>query len=415
MRFLFVTNNYPPYARGGYEMWCRDVAEELDRRGHEMRVLTSFPSRADGRRDNDPFQIERRLAPEVDPDRGIMHTALRLIKDRERLEQESLSAVRDTIADFQPDAALIWGMWNIPRSAPALVEQLLPRRVAYYLCDYWPTLPDAYVQRWQNPSRRWWTQLPKRILGMLVARRLRDAPRATLELHRPICVSRAVRDLITESGVDISHARVIYGGTRTEAFEAARSERVPAAQGLRLLYVGRLEQIKGVGTAIEAMACVPPELAVRLSIYGHGTAYYEHELRTMVSRAGLTDAVSFRGLVSADEIATVMGQHDVLLFTSEWQEPFARTVLEAMAAGLVVVGTTTGGTGEILHDGETGLTFTAGSADELATKVARLAQDPALARRLAQTGHDMVLERFTLRRMVDEIEAELVRLNARNG
>jgi glycosyltransferase involved in cell wall biosynthesis len=81
---------------------------------------------------------------------------------------------------------------------------------------------------------------------------------------------------------------------------------------------------------------------------------------------------------------------------------------EAMASGLVVVGTTTGGTLEILRDGETGLTFAPEDADGLAKQVARLITDPDLRCRLAQAGRQTVLENFTLDKMVKEIEAYLV-------
>lgn len=414
MRLLFLSNSYPPYSRGGYEMWCRDVAEALAGRGHCLRILTSRSSATNDFSDNGRFLIERRLALEIEPDRDLAHTALRLVKDRQRIEQENLSVVRRTINDFRPDATLIWGMWNVPRSVPALVEHLLPGHVAYYLCDYWPTLPNAYVQRWEESSRRAWTQFPKRLLGLLLAGKLEDQGSVSLDLAHPICVSRAVRDLITERGVEIKHAQVIYGGTHTEPFVTAERRKAHAPDILRLLYLGRLEPIKGVATAIEAMSILPRELSIRLEIYGRGSADYEGELRRMVREESLREVVTFQGLVAPEEIPGIMAQHDALLFTSEWEEPFARTVLEAMASGLVVVGTTTGGTGEILRNGQTGLTFTAGNASELATQITRLVQEPALARQLARKGQDVVLKKFTLQRMVDEIETELERLNARS-
>jgi glycosyltransferase involved in cell wall biosynthesis len=79
-----------------------------------------------------------------------------------------------------------------------------------------------------------------------------------------------------------------------------------------------------------------------------------------------------------------------------------------MASGLVVVGTTTGGTGEILREGETGLTFAPEDAEGLAEQITRLSLDPDLCYRLAQAGRQNVLENFTLDKMVQEIEAYLV-------
>jgi glycosyltransferase involved in cell wall biosynthesis len=77
---------------------------------------------------------------------------------------------------------------------------------------------------------------------------------------------------------------------------------------------------------------------------------------------------------------------------------------EAMALGLVVVGTNTGGTKEILINYETGLTFAPEDVQGLAEHIARLAFDPDLCAHLSNAGRKIVLEGFTLEKMVREIE-----------
>ncbi len=44
------------------------------------------------------------------------------------------------INTFRPDVVLVWGMWNLSRTLPVLIETLMPQRVVYYMGDYWPTL-----------------------------------------------------------------------------------------------------------------------------------------------------------------------------------------------------------------------------------------------------------------------------------
>src|SRR4029079_7959089 len=127
-------------------------------------------------------------------------------------------------------------------------------------------------------------------------------------------------------------------------------------------------------------------LPVTLDIVGGGDAAYEHELRAEVQDHGLLDRVHFRGGVPRAQMPSVLEEYDVLLLLSEWEEPFARIVLEAMAAGLVVIGTTRGGTGEILSEGQTGLSLAAGSAVALANELERLASDPELRAHLARAG-----------------------------
>jgi glycosyltransferase involved in cell wall biosynthesis len=118
--------------------------------------------------------------------------------------------------------------------------------------------------------------------------------------------------------------------------------------------------------------------------------------------------VTFHGPVSKDEMPAILEQFDVLIFPSIYEEPLARMTQEAMASGLVVVGTTSGGTKEILKDGETGLTFPPEDANGLAKQITRLLADPGLRCRLGQAGRQTVLENFTLEKMVNKIEAYLI-------
>jgi glycosyltransferase involved in cell wall biosynthesis len=83
---------------------------------------------------------------------------------------------------------------------------------------------------------------------------------------------------------------------------------------------------------------------------------------------------------------------DVVVFPSEWEEPFGIVPLEAMACGVPVVATGTGGSGEFLHDGVNCLLFRAGDATALAGAVTRLAEDPALRSKIVAGGTRTALE-----------------------
>jgi glycosyltransferase involved in cell wall biosynthesis len=212
----------------------------------------------------------------------------------------------------------------------------------------------------------------------------------------------------------VEHAQIIYGGTTIDEFDefppGARAADTPAgAQGaLRLLYIGRLERIKGVHTVVSAMRSVPAE--VSLDIAGGGEPVYAAELREMIAAGGLEGRVRLLGPVPRAQIPALFRGYDALVFPSEWEEPFARSVLEAMAAGLPVIGTTTGGTGEILREGVTGLAYPAGDAQALAAQIRVLAGDPPLRRQLGAAGSRTVRQYYTIGRMVDELEAALTAL-----
>jgi glycosyltransferase involved in cell wall biosynthesis len=418
MRILFLSNYYPPYARGGYEQWCHEVAEELAQRGNDVCVLTSKPADQTEQFRENGVEVSRLLTLEAE--QGLLNTAVRLIRDHQRVEQDNLTQVRKLVTQFKPDVALIWGMWNIPRTVAALVEQLLTDRVAYYICDYWLTLPSAYIQRWREPAKRKWLSPAKRLLSKPFLLRLEKDSVVDLELKYPICVSNAVKDLLVDSHPSIEHARVVYGGTKVSEFSDGRHVKPGKTEKdrLKLLYVGRLEEAKGVHTAIHALPIVYGLLqndlktnAVTLDIIGNGDVVYSENLRNIVEKYGLRDKVTFLKSIPRSQMPEFMAQYDVLIFPSEWPEPFARTVLEAMAAGLVVIGTTTGGTGELLIDQGTGLTFPAGDAEVLASQICRIFESQELRVQLSKSGQERVREQFTFKSMVDQIQEILYEIS----
>ena len=409
MRVLFVSNLFPPHANGGYEQLCQEVSIELAHRGHDVDVLTSalqaLPSEEEGQ-----IRVHRCLHPEVEG--GNIHSIKRLLFDRTHLEAENLRHVERLVTQCRPDIAMIWGMWNIPRSVPALVEQLLGDRVAYYFCDYWPSLPSSYQLQWQHESRRYATRMIKRLVGKPFLYKLRGEPAIHLEFRHPICVSRAVREQLVQEGVPIQHAKVVYLGTQADEFARVGRQHMHRERQegvLRLLYAGRLTATKGVHTAITAIGKIHSEgsASVTLDILGKGEPDYERKLKEMVCHLHLEDHVHFLDKVPHAKMPELIAGFDALVFPSEWEEPFARTVLEAMATGIPVIGTTTGGTPEVLIDGITGLSYPAGDAEALAKQIQRLCNDEPFRRQLAQAAQESVRQNFTLQQTVEQLESIL--------
>jgi glycosyltransferase involved in cell wall biosynthesis len=409
MRILFLTNFYLTHQSGGEQESCRQVVQGLEQRGHTALVLTSMHGA-----NNVPVEVDgvsRSLYLEMDlvPWRN----SLNFFTQRKAREQHNLQCLERILEQFKPDVVFIWGMWNLPKSLPALAEALYPDRVVYRFATYWPTLPSQHEYYWRAPGRSRPGRFVKQALGRVALALLaRENHRPPLVFKHAICVSAATRDGLVNLGIPVSNARVIYTGLDAEGYLNLHSHRRPTPddQNLNLLYAGRLVPEKGVATAIKALEALVfghglPK--IRLSIAGSDSADHESHLRRLVAEAGLDDHVSFVGHVPADDMPQYLQKFDVVLIPSIWPEPFSRMILEGMISGLVVVATSTGGTTEILLDGENGLTFAPGDADELAQVIVRLAADPGLRRRLALAGRQTVLERFTRTKMLDEIESYL--------
>jgi len=408
MHVLFLSNFYPPSRPGGYSQWCHEVAETLKSRGHTIGVLTTVPDKAVP----DEKNVYRLL--HLENEDLLYYKPMPFFTKRRKHEKQDLVTTRQVIESFHPDIVFVWGMWALSRTLPAYIEQRGHPPVAYYVSDHWPSDPDMHTVYWKLPANHLVMRLPKKLLAWLAFKMLAaEGKPVNLRFDHAICVSAAVRDNLVKAGLaSFRHAQVIHGGTDVARFLQKGRREQPARRdsNLALLYAGRMVQHKGVHTAIEAMTKLVHEEGaanLKLTLVGSGRPDYEARLRDLVAREGLDNYVTFHGRVSREEMPELMQQFDVLVFPSIYEEPLARMTQEAMVSGLVVVGTTTGGTKEILEDGVNSLTFAPEDADGLACQIKRLAVDPDLRHRLSETGRQTVLEKFALTRMVDEIEAYL--------
>ncbi|MGI6376320.1 MAG: glycosyltransferase family 4 protein [Anaerolineae bacterium] len=406
MRILYVTNFYPQHDLGGMEQLCQEAAEALKQRGHGMAVLTSHY----GVRNTSATEpeVERSLYLEAD----LHHyRPLDFFLLRPWRERHNRRALRHAIDALQPDLVFVWGLWNLSQQLACWAERWMgPGRVAYAVAGYWFIEPNAHEAYWSRPANHLLPRLalaPARALALrMLARERQQHP---LALRHVSTVSAHVRDRMAQAGRLPHGARVIYIGIDPAPFVEAAAARQPS-DTLRLVYFGGLAEHKGVHTAIEALGLLRQQgrlAGMTLTIVGAGHPDYEARLRHLVEQQGLSAVVSFHGRVPRSEVPALLAGFDVFLFTSIWEEPIARTVMEAMASGLGVIASPVGGQREMLEDGVNCLTYAPGDAVELAERIAAVAGSRSLVARLAQAGRETVLQRFALRRMVDEYEAWL--------
>ena len=410
MRIICISNYYPPYEIGGWEQLLRDIVNRLRTRGHEVLVLSSDYG-TDEPAVAEP-QVERVFHLES-PDHVTYHPRYSI--QRRTWEEENKYHLRRTVEEFKPDVIYINGMWNLPVSLAHEAERILPGNVVYYMASLWPIEEDAHKSYWVSPPNKVWAKPLKQVLNQVVDNLfLDDMKRNQLDFPRVLCVSDFIRQqMIEDAGIPSEQIYVVHNGVELDDF--AMRDLSSADDVVRIVYAGRLTPEKGVHTVVEALSIFvsnDPSVSVSLSIVGGGPSAYEHQLRKLVQNAHLEEFVNFTGQVPREQMPEILTEHDILVLPSIWQEPLARIAQEAMACGLVVVATTTGGTAELIDDGDNGVLFEAGDAEMLASKIDNLATDRQLRFRLAKSGRKTVEERFSFERMVDEIEQHLRQVNA---
>jgi len=180
-------------------------------------------------------------------------------------------------------------------------------------------------------------------------------------------------------------------GTFVDPRSAADLAEVPVT--FTIGYVGRFVEEKGPDLLLQALSGL--EGNWRAEIVGSGPM--RHTLDVLTDRLKLRNRVTFRPWLPSTQLPALYRTLDALVLPSRskrnWKEQFGRTLIEAMACGVPVVGSTCG---EIPHViGEAGLIFPEGDAAALRTHIERLMRDANLRRDLAARGRDRILQCYT--------------------
>ena len=156
-----------------------------------------------------------------------------------------------------------------------------------------------------------------------------------------------------------------------------------------VLFVGRLAEKKGVKYLIEAMQWIDAELLIA------GDGPLREALVQETARLKLTDKVRFLGAMSHEELPRVYASADIFAAPSvtardQDKEGFGLVILEAMASGLPVVASRSGGITDLIQDGWNGLLAEEKDSRDLAVNINRLFTEPELYSKLVENMKDTV-------------------------
>ena len=407
MRILFLTNYYPPVRYGwGYMQLCEEVADGLSAKGHAIAVLTS--AWRDGDEIARPYPVHRLLS--LDPDwHSGQSAAWQFFTKHRKRERQAIAHLCRLTAEFRPDVIFVWQIEGLPRLLLREAEHLSDVAVAYYVADYMLEMSDEYIHFWQVRPVHWTAKLLKRPLTWLALHFLAgEGKPVSLKCENVICVSDYIRRRLVAKGL-VPEGVVIHNGVDLARF-SPNGYHAPSfvSDGLRCLIAGRVVPDKGIHTAIDALVALPTSgRRVSLTILGDGPTDYREYLQRKIIDHGLQDRVKFHSPVPREQMPQVLAGYNTLILASEYAEPLARAMQEAMAMGLLVIGTTTGGSGELLIHERTGLAFEPASPESLAAQLARVSNEPDLAARLARAGQRVVVEQFNIQRTVEQIDSYL--------
>lgn len=214
--------------------------------------------------------------------------------------------------------------------------------------------------------------------------------------------SETVVEVLRAKGFD-KPAPIVPFGVNTEAFRPPAPESKRPSATLTIGYVGRMLPGKGLHVLASALARIK-SLPWKLLVVGEGPvrAEFEEQLRA----ASIMDRTEFTGGIDFDQMPKYFHEIDMLVLPTETtkriREQFGRVLVEAMASGVPVIGSTCGAIPEVI--GKAGLVFKERDSAELADALTKMISDERLRAELISAGFDRVRE-YSWDRVADKTYA----------
>ena len=359
MRILLLNYEFPPLG-GGAATASAQIAAHMAGRGAEVAVLTSHFRGLPRRERRDGYTIYRVpvMRGKIDrcsvPEMGafVLGSALPAVRLARR---------------FKPDVMHVF--FGIPTGIVGLLASKLSD-TSYLLSLRGGDVPGFMGKELAAMHR---AALPLTKLVWSNASVIVANSQGLRDLARRTAPNRTIE--IVPNGVDL------------DLFRPADAPRAHDGK-VRLLFVGRLANQKGLSYLLESLAQLEPDVRARVVLELVGAGPEEEKLRALAGRLDLGSSVKFAGWVPRENIVKHYQAADVFVLPS-LDEGLPNVMLEAMACGKALVATDISGNRELVRDGENGLLVPVGDVSALSAALHRVTCDSELRAAMGRKSREL--------------------------
>jgi glycosyltransferase involved in cell wall biosynthesis len=257
-----------------------------------------------------------------------------------------------------------------------------------------------------NPVETLGFRLLERWLARASTALIAVSPQVRDDLVR-LGVAPADKFVVIRLGIELDQRVAVNGDLRAET---RRKLGVPGDAFL-VGWIGRMTAVKNTDEVIEALRRLRDrDVDAWLCMVGDGPD--RDRLERLASRLGVVRRCLFPGY--QEDVGRFYAAFDALVLPSV-NEGTPVSAIESLAAERPVVATRVGGVPDVVADGEDGFLVEPGETGELADRIERLAREPELRERMGAAGRSRVVERYSVARLVDDVDRLYRELLATGG
>ena len=206
----------------------------------------------------------------------------------------------------------------------------------------------------------------------------------------------AARHNVARAGIDVVHC-----GVDAETFQPAAARR---GDRPTVLFVGNINRHKGACTVFDAILRLRHKYpGLRLWLAGKPEGELTEELRSRIRSEGAEQTVELCGFIGRDRLHALYQEADIFCSPAQHEPGVANVFIEAMACGIPIVVSNSGGGAEAVVPGETGLLVPPLGLEETTAALDRLLGDPALRARMGAAARRRAEQYFAMDRYMDRV------------
>lgn len=405
MKLLVIVDSYPPHHTGGYELRCKDVSEELARRGHDLLIITSTQPRNSKRIVQREVNILRILTGKL----GFSSIAKKIYHDL-----RDIKLLAKHFNKYDPDIVYLWHLVNL---STAIIPFFSTKRIpvvydegGFGLANFvnFQNRPRYFYDNEKDPAIK---KLLKNAIRTIISLLSRGLVRMKWTWPEDIGIifnSTYTSNYSNDYSVPINNSVVVHSGINLDRFPY-RSNRIVATP-LKIILPGRIVSQKGTLDSISLGKILKEDdIQFQLIIIGEiiSRSYYS-EIERKIMEYSLTKEVIYHPMVSQEKLANYYGEADICFFPSHQKYGMSRIPLEAMASGCLVITYGNEGSGEIIKDKDTGYIVPDGDVSLAAKRIRELINNPEDYSRINHNARMKIEHGHSMNRYIDKIEDFLI-------